>query len=302
MKIGLVHAGRVLSSVVVDAHSDQGLRAQLPGIREAWLRLLRESQLKLTQCIGVTMAFPSLMDPKTGRILDTYGKYADAPTLDLRSWARTEFNLPFAIENDARMALVGEWKFGAGRGCEDVVMMTLGTGLGTAAIVEGRLLRGCHGQAGVLGGHATIQVGGRRCSCGNVGCAEAEASTGHLNELAVSSPDWSTSLLRSAPIVDYRTVFETAAAGDPCAIGLRDRSLGVWSAMAVSLIHAYDPELLILGGGIMASGDVILPALRQYVETHAHTPWGKVRLAASELGDSAPLLAGEWLLAERRST
>jgi glucokinase len=94
-------------------------------------------------------------------------------------------------------------------------------------------------------------------------------------------------------------VFRLAAAGDPCAAALRDHSLLVWSSLAVNLIHAYDPEVLILGGGIMASGDVILPAVRDYVARYAHTPWGKVRVVASELGDTAALVAGEWLLQEQ---
>ena len=73
----------------------------------------------------------------------------------------------------------------------------------------------------------------------------------------------------------------------------------VWSSLAVNLIHAYDPEVLILGGGIMANADVILPAVREHVRRYAHTPWGKVRVVASELRDQAGLVAGEWLLREQ---
>ena len=219
--------------------------------------------------------------------------------IDLRTWSRAELGLPLAIENDARMAVIGEWQAGAGRGSDNVVMMTLGTGLGTAAVIEGRVLRGKHGQAGVLGGHLTLRYGGRACSCDNIGCAEAEASTAFLAELAKTRPDFAASLLAREPVLDFAAVFPHAAAGDPCAAALRDHSLLVWSSLAVNLIHAYDPEVLVLGGGIMASGDVILPAIRDYVARYAHTPWGKVRVVASELGDTAALVAGEWLLQEQ---
>jgi len=101
--------------------------------------------------------------------------------------------------------------------------------------------------------------------------------------------------------LDYSSVFKHAAAGDRCALKLREHSLRVWSVVAVNLIHAYDPERVILGGGIMASGDVILPAVGEYVRRHAHTPWGKVRVVAGELGDTAALVAGEWLLKEQLS-
>jgi glucokinase len=166
-------------------------------------------------------------------------------------------------------------------------------------IIQGRLLRGAHGQAGVLGGHGTVRYGGRPCSCGNVGCAEAEASTAFLMHVAHGLPEWSQSALRNQTVLNYATVFQLAARGDACALKLREHSLTVWAALAVNLIHAYDPEILVLGGGIMASAGVVLPAITDYVRRHAHTPWGKVQLVASQLSDTAALVAGEWLLREQ---
>lgn len=299
MKIGIVRNGQVLATATLPAYSRQGLAPRLPVIKSAWFQLLAQTQLTLAECMGVSVSFPSLLDSATGRVLDAYGKYPDAPQLDLRAWARAELNLPLTIENDARMALVGEWRHGAGRGCDNLVMITLGTGLGTAAVIEGRLLRGRHGQAGVLGGHTTLRPGGRQCSCGNLGCAEIEASSAFLRDAAVEFSEWNTSSLQDEDTLTYASVFRHAAAGDPCALRLRDQSLLIWASLAVNLIHAYDPELLILGGGIMGSADVILPAVSDYVRRHAHTPWGQVRVSGSELGDNAALVAGEWLLMEQ---
>ena len=299
LKIAVVRDGRVLAQTGKPAKSKRGLAPHLPVLKSAWLQLLDDLKLRVSDCAGASVAFPSLVDTATGRILAEYGKYADAMEIDLRAWAQAELGLPLAIENDARMALIGEWQAGAGRGVENLVMMTLGTGLGTCAMIEGRVLRGRHGQAGVLGGHLTVRYGGRRCSCGNLGCAEAEASTAFLCDVAVSMREWDFSSLRRAATLNYALVFKHATAGDPCAVKLRDHSLRVWSTLAVNLIHAYDPELLILGGGIMASGELILPAMREYVARYAHTPWGKVRVVASELGDQAALLAGEWLVQEQ---
>ncbi|MBP7142287.1 MAG: ROK family protein [Opitutaceae bacterium] len=298
LKIGVVREGRVLAQTVEPAHSHLGLAPRLPVLKDVWLRLLDGIGLKLADCAGVSVAFPSLIDRSTGRILAVYGKYHDSLDIDLRAWARSELGLPLAIENDARMALIGEWQAGAGQGCDNLVMITLGTGIGVCAIIEGRILRGKHGQAGVLGGHLTVRYGGRLCTCGNLGCAEAEASTAFLRQIAEASPDWERSSLRSLPL-DYAHVFARAAAGDACAAGLRDHSLLVWSSLVVNLIHAYDPERVILGGGIMASGETILPAVEAHVHRHAHTPWGKVRIVPSALGDQAALLAGEWLLREQ---
>lgn len=299
MKIGVVRDGDVLAQTTIAANSKAGLVPGLPALKTVWLELLAQLKLKVSDCSGISVAFPSLVDAASGRVLAEYGKYADAPNLDLRAWAKQEFNLPLAIENDARMALIGEWKFGAGRGSDNVVMITLGTGLGTAAVIQGHVLRGQHGQAGVLGGHSTVRYGGRACTCGNLGCAEAEASTAFLGEIGGNMTGWLLSPLSHAKSVNYELVFNRAAEGDRCATQLRNHSLLVWATLAVNLIHFYDPEIVILGGGIMASRDVILPFIQTHVARHAHTPWGKVRVVASELEDRAALVAAEWLLHEQ---
>jgi len=300
MKIGVVHDGRVLAQTTEPANSKAGLAPGLPALKSAWLRLLSDLKLEVRDRTGISVAFPSLVDVSSGRVLAEYGKYADAMDLDLRAWAQTELNLPLAIENDARLALVGEWQYGAGRGSDDLVMITLGTGLGTAAVIEGRLLRGRHGQAGVLGGHSTVRYSGRDCCCGSIGCAEAEASTATLRDFALGLSEWNACSLWKSGSLDYAAVFNHAKAGDRCALKLREHSLLIWATLAVNLIHGYDPELVILGGGIMASGDVILPAVGEYVRRHAHTPWGKLHVVAGELGDAAALLVGGWLLQEQQ--
>ncbi len=299
IKLGLVQDGAILARQVLPAHADEPLPARLKAVATALRDLCRQHALRSESCAGIGLAYPSIIDVARARILGHFGKFGNASAVGLRAWARTELGLPLAIDNDARMALVGEWCHGAGRGCGNVVMITFGTGLGTAAIQEGRVLRGAHGQAGILGGHLTVRYGGRACVCGNVGCAEAEASTWALEPLARERPDFVTSALAGGAEIDFAAVFRLAAAGDACARALRDHALQVWSALAVSLIHAYDPERLILGGGVMASGDIILPAIREHVERHAHTPWGKVYVVASELGDGAALLGCEWLVREQ---
>jgi glucokinase len=299
IKLGLVQQGKVQAQALMDSRSEMGLAKRLPEIAGTLRSLCERRGVDLQDCLGVSLSVPSLVDPVSGRILAEYGRFRDMPQLDLRQWAKTELGLPAAIENDARMATIGEWKYGAGYGCDNLVMITLGTGLGTSAVMDGRILRGKHGQAGCLGGHFTLKYGGTACGCGNAGCAEAEASTAFLGELAKKHPDYSKSVISAEPVLDYAVVFAKATEGDVCARAIRDHSLLVWSSLAVSLIHAYDPELVILGGGIMKNSDLILPALREYIRQHAHTPWGNVKVVASALGDASALVAGEWLLQEQ---
>jgi glucokinase len=93
-----------------------------------------------------------------------------------------------------------------------------------------------------------------------------------------------------AQTLDFAAVFQAAALGDACALTLRDRAIRVWSLTLVSLIHAYDPECAVIGGGIMRSGATLLPRLRRHVARHAWTPWGQVKVKPATLGDDAALL------------
>jgi glucokinase len=200
------------------------------------------------------------------------------------------------VENDARLALLGERYAGAARGFDDVVMMTLGTGIGGVAMVEGRLLRGKHYQAGVLGGHLPAAFDGRPCTCGAVGCVEAEASTWSLPRVAREAPGFAASALARAEAIDFEALFACAAAGDRVAVEVRDRCLRVWAAGAVGMIHAWDPEVLVVGGGVMRDAGAVLPFLEAQVHAHAWTPWGKVAVRAAALGDRAALLGAVPLL------
>jgi glucokinase len=202
------------------------------------------------------------------------------------------------MENDARAALVGEWRFGAGIGCDNIVMVTLGTGVGGAALMEGKLLHGKHYQAGCLGGHFTINFVGQLCNCGNIGCVETEASSWSLPQQAMTDAEFQMSLLARGGTIDYEKLFASAKKNDVLSGKLVHNSLLAWGSCVVNLIHAYDPELVIVGGGIMRSAEVILPFLRKYVDSLAWTPWGKVTIEIARDTDNAALLGIARLMAE----
>jgi glucokinase len=238
---------------------------------------------------AIGFGFCGLVDSRRTRIASTNGKYTDGPGLDLSRWAMDRFGLPLRLENDARLALLGECYAGAARAETDVVMFTLGTGIGGVAMIGGQLLRGRHDQAGVLGGHVPVNFNGRRCTCGALGCAESEASGWALPLVARDWPGFASSALASREI-NFENLFACAAAGDQVSREIVDHCLRVWGAAAVAAIHSFDPELLVYGGGVMKSAAVILPFLRDYVSRNAWTPWGTVRVRAAQLGNDAALL------------
>lgn len=244
------------------------------------------------------MGFPCIVDTSTNRVLSVLKKYEDATDIDLTGWCRTRLGLELRIENDARMALLGEQFAGAGRDEDDLVMMTLGTGIGTAALIHGRLLRGTHFHAACLGGHFTVNYNGRLCSCGNMGCSESEASGWALPLVASKWHGFENSSLAAIQSIGFFDLFAHAKAGDSVAVQIRDHCLNIWGATAVSLIHAYDPNAVILGGGVMGSAEQIVPAIQAYVDRHVWSSWGKPEIRAAKLGNKAALLGAVPLLTE----
>src|SRR5258708_15417442 len=130
--IALVKDGRILGSHRVCLDSAQPLRPALDLFARAIRQLLTELQMDTAECEGLALGFCGLADARIGRVVSTNKKYEDAPSIDFEAWCGREFGLRFAIENDARMALLGERHAGAARGCDNVVMITLGTGIGGA--------------------------------------------------------------------------------------------------------------------------------------------------------------------------
>jgi len=299
--LGVVEDRTLLASETIDTDRAKSMAAMLPRIAETFQTLLKQVSLRLEDCAGVSVGLAALVDSRIGRVVATNVKYEDSKEIDMDAWSRKTLGLPLRIENDARMALLGEFYAGAARGFTEVVMMTLGTGIGGVAMMEGKLLRGKHAQAGCLGGHLPALFNGRPCNCGAIGCAEAEAGGWALPGVVKDWPAISGSSLSQYPDVGFRELFEEAANGDRIALTIRDRCLNIWAVDAVALVHAYDPEVIVIGGGVMKSADVIIPYVQAYVQKHAWTPWGKVQVRAAELGNNAALLGAIPLLSDIRT-
>lgn len=300
LKLGLVRGATVLARSELPAEARAGLAAAFPRIARSARTLCRQAGISREDLAGFGLSFPGLIEPASERILSTpAGKFDDSKDLDVHAEIERALGIPTLVCNDANAALAGEWSLGAARGCRSVVMMTLGTGIGTSAIIDGVPLRGQHGQAGCLGGHWTANLGGRVCPCGNLGCSESEASSWILPVQARAHPDFASSALSQEDTIDFATVFRLASQKDTVSRQLRDRSLHVWASALVSLIHAYDPECAIIGGGVMRSARSILPALRRHVARHAWTPWGQVTIRPAALGNDAGMLGVAWLLSNR---
>lgn len=295
---GVVRDKEILVSASLDSGQAASLGALLPCVEEKLRMLLKEAGANASECEGLVIGFPGIVDAYTSRILCTHKKYEDAMHIDLSSWSRETLGLRLRMENDARMALLGEQYAGVAEGVNDVVMMTLGTGIGGAAMMHGKLLRGVHMHAACLGGHMPVKFDGRACPCGSIGCAEAEAGGWSLPEIIRDTPGFTSSTLSREARLDFRTLFREAERGDVVAQQVRQRCLNVWASNAVALVHAYDPEVVVMGGGVMNSAAAIQPYVQEYVAKHAWAVWGKPQVRAAILGEYAALLGTVPLLRE----
>ena len=296
IKIGLVSEDKVIEKRIVPASPHGGLDNNLNAIKVEINGLLRSNNCHADDLAGIALGFPGLVNSVSKTILSTNNKYDDALGMDMEKWASDIWNVPFFIDNDARMAAVGEWKSGAAMDTDNFVSVTFGTGIGTAVMMEGKLLRGKHFQAGCLGGHFSVNFHGRECTCGNVGCLETYASTWAVRERIISDKRYKNSLLSSVPVIDFENLFMAAKLKDELATEVRNDCLDAWSTGIISLIHAYDPDVVVLGGGAMNNDAEILPYVTKRIHEHAWTPWGKVSIRPTTLLSNAGILGAAYCL------
>ena len=287
-------ASRVRTAVVLDDGTLAGRRtARTPRpLAELVDRCAHELRLSLAAArdhgasdpTALSISAPGPLDPRRGIFLDP-------PNLDPSLWrfplaARLgeELGLPALLERDTQVAALGEGAFGAARGLTDYVYLTVSTGVGGAIVSDGRLLRGPDGLAGELG-HMTIDVNGPVCGCGARGHLEALASgTGIVNAARAAGRE-------------IETASQVAAheeAGEPWAHEIMERARQAFAAAAVSIVDVFNPQRIIVGGGVAAGqGERLLGPARAAVKRHAFRGQAeRVEIVPAQLGDDVGLIGG----------
>nr|MBA2476838.1 ROK family protein [Actinomycetota bacterium] len=228
--------------------------------------------------------------------------WRDVPVTSL---AERELGLPATLENDATAAAAGEHRYGAGVGTRNMIYLTISTGVGGGIVIDGRLYRGASGNGGELG-HVTVDCNGRECrGCGRRGCLEAYVSGTSIAERAreaLASSAGSSSLARLETLT-AADVAAAARAGDAVALSVWECTVEALACGLTSIVNLFEPELVVLGGGVSRVGEQLLGPVRERVRAGAMRPAGeKARIVQSALGDHVGVVGAAAIVYERAAS
>ncbi|NED99323.1 ROK family protein [Phytoactinopolyspora halotolerans] len=285
LAVGVVTSdGRVHGLIVEPTHRDEGPEAVIARLFDMGHRAVADAALDTPiAAVGISCGGP--LDGADGVLLcpPHLPGWIDIP---LGSMVLEEFGVPAFLENDATAAALGEHRFGAGVGTSTMLYLTVSTGVGGGSVVHGRLHRGAAGNGGELG-HIMVRPGGRLCTCGRRGCLEAYVSGTAIAERAAEALESTESpALAGASPLTAASVSAAARDGDPLAERIWAETTDILGQALTDLVNMFEPELVVLGGGVTRSGAMLLDPVTEAVARDAMAPAAKaVQVVLAKLGD-----------------
>jgi glucokinase len=308
--LGLDIGGTKLAAGVVD--SSGGVRsfvvAPTPagdpeaGLERLWelgRRAVAAARVPWDQIGGVGIGCGGPLDPERG-IVVAPPHLPGWRNLPVAAMALEAYHRPAALDNDATAAAAGEHRFGAGMGTRNMVYLTISTGIGGGVVIDDRLYHGAAGNGGELG-HVTIDWRGRHCrSCGRRGCLEAYASGTSIAERAREAIERGELETALAPDAGAAEIVAAAAAGDTLARAVWDETIEALACGLTSIVNLFEPEVVVLGGGVTKAGAALLDPVRERVRADAMGPAGEAaRIVLSPLGERVGVVGAAAVAYER---
>jgi glucokinase len=221
--------------------------------------------------LGIGVAVPGPTDPFQGIVLEC-PNIPGWENLELKRILEERFNVPVVLGNDANLAALAEWRYGAGQGHHHLLYFTVSTGIGSGVIIDNRLLLGARGLAAELG-HVTIMENGPRCGCGGCGHLESVASgTGIIHWVEEQLTNGAVSSLANEKPITGSMISRAAIAGDELAIAALARSGKYMGIALANYLHIFNPTAVVIGGGVSQSGDYLLKPLHESLHKHILHP------------------------------
>jgi glucokinase len=261
---------------------------------ELLVREVSEAHDACPESAAVGLGIPATIDHDKGIAVSAVNLPLE--NLPIRDLVGGRVGLPVFVDNDATVAALAEHLYGAARGAENAVMLTIGTGIGGGLILGGEVYRGSTG-AGAELGHTVIEADGPPCqgNCPGRGCVETLASGTALGRegraAADREPDSALGKLKAAgEQVDGKVVTEAALGGDKTAVGVFDLVGSRLGVALASFANIFEPEVFVIGGGVIAAGDLLLDPARRELEKRALPPMKRIPVVAAELGADAGMI------------
>lgn len=299
VKIALVNdKGNILYSNSVPTRAEMGYEYTVNNIKQAIRDLITET--KVTNIEGIGFDFPGQIDYQRGivRLAPNIPGWVNIPISEI---IEKEFGISTRIDNDVHCAALGELKFGAGKGCENFICMTVGTGIGSGIVINGKLVRGASNAAGELG-HIKLQMNsGPLCGCGDYGCLEAFASGPSIvamaEEYILGGKSTKYREMSSGGEITPYIVAEAAKQGDPVARRIFT-TIGEYIGIGLtSVVNLLNPEKIIIGGGVADAGEILLEPIRNTIKKRAMIVAGQaVEIVPAKLANTAGVIGASLLI------
>ena len=287
----------LLCQVIEPTRPERGIDAVIGTIVDTIKEAATSAGASKSDIRFIGIGSPGPIDPKTGMVIFAPNlMWHNVPIVRMLEGI---LDLPVCLENDANVAALGEYQFGAGRRSKNMVYITVSTGVGGGLILDGKIYAGSFGMAGEVG-HMTIVADGPLCGCGNQGCLEALASGPAIARKAracvLHGQETTMTDMVSGKLeeITSKTVGEAAAAGDVLAKEIVDKA-GEYVGIAVAnLINIINPDTIVIGGGVSNMGELILEPLRKAAGRRAmKAAFDEVRIVKAELGSDAGVVTRE---------
>lgn len=303
--IGLVEkeSGKVVSHIKKKTKKEKGpeniVRKMVEGVEE----LLEESGESFTEISSIGIGSAGQIDRKNGIIIGAPN--LDCYNLNLKEILQNKFNIPVFVGNDVEVATIGEQKFGAGKGCADFVCVFVGTGIGSAVVKNGHIIYGATGTAGELG-HIIVDLNGRPCACGAHGCLEAYASRSAIETriegaLKKGRKSCISEYLEEGKAITSSMIRKSIEREDELVTQCVSEASEYLSGGLASVINLINPELIILGGGLIEAVDYFYKqTIKKAKSKSLPVPAEKIRFSKTILGDYSGVI-GAALLDEREA-
>ena len=278
--------GTMLAKWEIPTVIDDGGKAILPDIAASVKQYIEQKTIAPEDIIGVGIGVPGPVNSKgvVNKCINLgWGVFNIADELSAL------LGFPVKAGNDANVAALGEYWKGGGKGCENMVFVTLGTGVGGGIVIEGKLLHGTHGSGAEIGHMVLSREETEACNCGKYGCAEQYCSATGIVRLANRALDASEaySKLRGCTPLTCKDIFDCGKAGDPLAVQILDQYYAYMGEFLGDICSVVDPEAVVLGGGVSKAGQMLLDGIRPYFDKYVFHAASGARFALASLGNDA---------------